>query len=89
MGALKRTTPPATMSPGKLAAQIAMYKEDQLLAHPGGALYFLKGGEINAGHWVGFLAALKNFFEDLISGFNFGAYMPAGEKSPEGPGASL
>jgi LysM repeat protein len=34
--------PSATMPPGKLATQLAMYKEDQLLAHPGGDYYFLK-----------------------------------------------
>jgi LysM repeat protein len=33
--------PSATMTPGTMAAQVAMYKEDQLLAHPGGDYYFL------------------------------------------------
>lgn len=33
--------PSASMPPGSLDAQIAMYAEDQLLAHPGGDHYFL------------------------------------------------
>jgi LysM repeat protein len=33
--------PSAAMTPGTLATQAAMYKEDQLLAHPGGDYYFL------------------------------------------------
>jgi hypothetical protein len=33
--------PSASMQPGAIATQVAMYKEDQLLAHPGGDYYFL------------------------------------------------
>ena len=35
--------PSASMPTGELATQMAMYKEDQLLAHPGGDSYFLSG----------------------------------------------
>lgn len=35
--------PSASMPTGALATQMAMYKEDQLLAHPGGDAYFLNG----------------------------------------------
>jgi hypothetical protein len=35
--------PSASMPKGELATQMAMYKEDQLLAHPGGDDYFLNG----------------------------------------------
>ena len=129
--------PSFSMPQGKLSTQIAIYKEDQLLAHPGGDNYFIhrtagvydpdfdrrlfqnrvgkdladvgenllnmvkdlatgskfkyvdKDGEIKDGKRVGFLSTMKNFFEDLLSGLSFGAYVPAGEKAPEGPGASL
>ena len=129
--------PSAAMAPGTMASQAAMYKEDQLLAHPGGDYYFLhragsvydpsfdrsrfgnrvgkdlndagenllniardlamgsrfkyvgKDGEIKDGKRVGVAGTIKNFFEDLLSGVSFGAYMPSGEKAPKGVGASL
>lgn len=129
---------PSVARPSRqLATQIAMYKEDQLLAHPGGDYYFLNGatevynpafdrtqlanrlgkdladvrdnllnmakdlalgsrfkyvgtdGKIQNGQRVGLLGTMKNFFEDLISGLSFGAYVPAGEETPKGVGASL
>lgn len=120
-----------------LETQIAMYKEDQLLAHPGGDYYFLsrttnihdpsfdqsnfvnrvgkdledtgenllniaknlalgaefkyvaENGDIKAGQRVGLLGTLNNFVEDVFSGLSFGAYVPDGEREPEGVGASF
>lgn len=119
------------------AAQVALYKEDQLLAHPGGDYYFLnrdtnvfnpaydqslfvnrvgkdladvgenllnmakdlamgssfkymgRDGKIKDGQRTGLLGTVKNFFEDLLSGLSFGAYVPAGEKAPQGVAASV
>ena len=128
---------PAAGTSGDLTTQIATYKEDQLLAHPGGDYYFLnrtnnvydpafdqsnfanrvgkdlsdagenllnivrdlamgsefkyvaKDGTIEEGKRVGLMGTLKNFFEDLLSGLSFGAYMPADEKAPVGVGESI
>ena len=137
--ALPISTPIGTPHPPKhdLETQIAMYKEDQLLANPGGDYYFLnratnihdpafdqgrftnrvgkdladtgenllnvaknlalgaqfkyvaETGEIRDGQKVGLLGTLKNFVEDVFSGLSFGAYVPEGEKAPEGTGASV
>jgi hypothetical protein len=129
--------PSASMEPGALLTQVAMYKEDQLLAHPGGDYYFLdrvegvynpgfdrssfanrlgkdledvaanvknfvkdlmfgakykyvdEKGQIKEAQRGGLVGTLVNFFEDMFSGFTFGAYTPAGEKAPEGVMASV
>ena len=115
-----------------LQSQMAMYKEDQLLAHPGGDYFFLRStdhvfdpnfdqnkfvnrvgkdivdagenllniaknlalgaqykyvsgtGDIKTGQEIGLWGTLKNFAEDVFSGLTFGAYVPGGEKAPEG-----
>ena len=120
------------MEPGALLTQVAKYREDQLLAHPGGDYYFhdrvegvynpkfdrgsfenrigkdlddvganLKNfvkdlmfganykyvdekGQIKEAQRGGLVGTVVNFFEDMLSGFTFGAYTPAGEKAPEG-----
>ncbi len=114
------------------STQVAMYVEDQLLAHPGGDYYFLnrdhdihdpsfdqgnfinrvgkdladsgrnllniaknlalgaeykyvsENGDIRSGQQLGFLGTLGNFVEDVFSGLSFGAYVPDGEKTPQG-----
>jgi len=58
--------PSASMPTGDLATQVAMYQEDQLLAHPGGDAYFLND------HVMGSLAAVyrpdadRSLFENRI-----------------------
>lgn len=126
-----------TVTSGDIVAQMTMYKEDQLLTHPGGDSYFLnspnkvydpaydhgtfanrvgkdlsdagenliniardltvgsqfkyvgKDGSVLENRRVGLTGTVMNFFEDLISGLSFGAYVPANEKAPEGLGASI
>lgn len=128
------TSPPCNHD---LQTQMAIYKEDQLLAHPGGDYYFLRRsdnvydpgfdqsrfvnrigkdlfdagenllniakdlalgtqykyvsetGEIKTGQEAGLLGTLKNFVEDVFSGLSFGAYVPEGEKAPDGALASV
>jgi LysM repeat protein len=129
--------PSSSMIKGKLTTQMAIYEEDQLLAHPGGDYFFPnKGtgaydpsfdrtlfknrvgkdlsdagenliniakdlamgskfkyvgndGKIEEGQRVGVFRTFRNFFEDMLSGLSFGAYMPAAEEKPKGTFASI
>lgn len=77
--------PSASMQPGALLTQAAKYKEDQLLAHPGGDYYFLN--QVEGVYNPGFDRSsfenrigkdlddvgenLKNFVKDLFNGAEY------------------
>jgi hypothetical protein len=77
--------PSASMEPGAVLTQVAKYKEDQLLAHPGGDYYFhdrvegVYNPEFDRGSFVNRMgkdlddvgANLKNFVKDLMFGAKY------------------